>query len=119
MHITDAELKIVQVLWSQGPLSSGDIVEQLAGTVDWSPKTVRSLLDRLTTRGVLQRSREGRSYRYQALLAQEDWLAQQADEFVEQHYQGRLAPLVSAFARRERLSEADRQEILAMLEDPK
>lgn len=106
----------MEVLWREHPLASGEIVQRLTGETGWSPKTVRTLLDRLTAKGAIERSRPDRYYHYRPLLSREQWLHDQTESLVDAHCDGRLAPLVAAFAQAEKLSEADRREIREILE---
>ncbi len=119
--ISDAEAEVMEVLWDgrcgNRFLTSRDIVESLGSNRGWSPKTVRTLLDRLYAKGAVERQLDGRVYTYRPLLAREDWLETQARELVDRHCHGRLAPLVSAFAGSHGLSDEDRREILALLGD--
>jgi BlaI family transcriptional regulator, penicillinase repressor len=115
MNISDAEARVMEVLWTRAPLSSRDVIESLSPVEGWSPKTVRTLLDRLHAKGAIERRRDERLFVYSPLLRREEWLKAQTSELVERHCQGRLAPLVSAFASSEALSETDRREILALL----
>lgn len=105
----------METLWDQHPKTSGQVVEAISRNQDWSPKTIRTLLARLVDKGAVSRSGAGRGYRYSPALSREDWLSECAGNLIETHCEGRLAPLVSAFAHRESLSEKDRREILAIL----
>jgi BlaI family transcriptional regulator, penicillinase repressor len=116
MNISDAEARVMEVLWTDAPLNAREIIARLSGVEAWSPKTIRTLLDRLHAKGAIERGRQDRVFIYGPLLDRDDWLKSQTSELVERHCQGRLAPLVSAFASSEALSEADRQEILAILQ---
>ncbi len=116
MNISESESRVMEVLWREHPLTSSEVVERVAPGENWSPKTVRTLLTRLTEKGALAREPEGRTYRFRPLIEREDWLREKAGQLVNQHLDGRLAPLVAAFAEREGLSEADREEIRSLLE---
>lgn len=116
MKITASESQVMEVLWRESPLESGDIAQRLAPETQWSPKTVRTLLDRLVAKRAIERCKRGRHYSYRPLLSREQWLHDQTESLVRTHCDGRLAPLVAAFAQAEQLSETDREEIRALLE---
>lgn len=116
MKISASESQVMEVLWREHPLESGVIAQRLATGTDWSPKTVRTLLDRLTAKRAIERCKRDRHYRYRPLLSREQWLHDQTESLVTTHCDGRLAPLVAAFAQSEKLSENDREEIRALLE---
>lgn len=106
----------MSVLWAESPLDSGEVVRRVAPVEDWSPKTVRTLLDRLVGKGALKRRKSGQRYQYEPLIEREHWLRDQTENLLDHHCDGRLAPLVAAFARSERLTADDRREILELLE---
>ena len=46
--ISEAELEVMKVLWdTASPLTANEVIQALEKTNDWSPKTVRTLLNRL------------------------------------------------------------------------
>jgi predicted transcriptional regulator len=116
MKISESESRVMEVLWQESPLQSGDIVSRVAPACGWSPKTVRTLIDRLVDKGALERDGEGRHYRYRPLLSRQEWLHGQTGSLVDAHCDGRLAPLVAAFVEAEAISDEDRREILDLLE---
>lgn len=47
-RISEAELEVMKVFWTQiTPLSAKEVVEHLKEQNDWSPKTIRTLMNRL------------------------------------------------------------------------
>lgn len=117
MKISESESVVMEVLWQEAPLSSAEVAERVAPKEDWSPKTVRTLLDRLVRKEAVAREKSGRVYVFRPVIEREEWIREKAGDLVERHLEGRLAPLVAAFAEQEKLSEADRREILKMLEE--
>lgn len=106
----------MEVLWRENPLESGEIAQRLATETQWSPKTVRTLLDRLAAKRAVERCKRDRHYSYRPLVSREQWLRDQTESLVKTHCDGRLAPLVAAFAQGETLTEKDREEIRGLLE---
>ena len=63
--ITDAEWEVMNVLWdAAGPLAADEVVGRLAGRKSWSPRTVKTLLNRLIKKGPLAFEAEGKRYLY-------------------------------------------------------
>lgn len=48
--ISEAELEIMKVLWSNSPQTANEIIEELEDAMDWKPKTIRTLINRLVQR---------------------------------------------------------------------
>lgn len=49
--ISEAELEIMKVLWSNSPQTANEIIEELEDEMDWKPKTIRTLINRLVQKG--------------------------------------------------------------------
>lgn len=47
-QISDAEYKVMKTVWAHAPISTPQVTKLLAAQNDWSPKTVQTLLSRLS-----------------------------------------------------------------------
>ncbi|WP_066094300.1 BlaI/MecI/CopY family transcriptional regulator [Xanthomonas massiliensis] len=116
MEVTEAEAQVMAVLWQAHPRGADEIVQALAGT-GWAPATVKTLLNRLLTKGAIRATRDGRRYLYSPVLVREEWLGQQSEGLVDRLFGGRVAPLVAHFGERGRLSREDIAELRRLLEE--
>jgi BlaI family transcriptional regulator, penicillinase repressor len=105
------------VLWQRAPLATEDIVAALADDRDWQPATIKTLLNRLLTKGVLAAERDGRRYLYRPLVRREDYLTQAGRSLLDRLFGGRVAPLVMHLRAQNDLSEQDRAELRQLLRD--
>jgi BlaI family penicillinase repressor len=62
-RISEAEWQVMDVLWEHAPRTANDIVDALEHT-GWSPKTTKTLLNRLVNKGALSYEKSGRTYLY-------------------------------------------------------
>lgn len=116
MQISDAESRVMHVLWLQAPLSAEDVIERLQPETGWHEKTIKTLLNRLLRKGALAASRDGRRYLYRPALAREAYRAAESRSFVERVFDGRLSSLLAHFGEHEALGEAEIAELRALLE---
>lgn len=72
LTISSAEWEVMRVLWAKGQATSSEIIAILADKQDWSASTVKTLLGRLADKGYVTSQRQGRSFIYQASLAEEE-----------------------------------------------
>ena len=107
IEISNAELAVMQVLWQRQPLSANDVVAALGDDKDWHEKTVKTLLNRLVSKGALGFDKDGRAYLYFPLIAEQDYQLEQSRSFVERIFSGRIAPLVAGFASQNKLNADD------------
>ncbi|HET7306778.1 MAG TPA: BlaI/MecI/CopY family transcriptional regulator [Gammaproteobacteria bacterium] len=116
LPITDAEREVMDALWERSPLTSGDIVQAIQGHTDWQAKTIRTLISRLTAKGMVQYRKQGRRYYYAPAIAREEFLQRKSHKFVQTFFKGKVAPLVAAFAEQESLSREDVEQLRKLID---
>lgn len=115
--ISDAEWEVMEVLWTEAPLSSREVVERLAGVTDWSPKTIKTLLGRLVRKGALTYDEQGNRYLYSPAVARKDAIRAEGRSFVERVFGGDAALALLHFARQvEDLPREEVEELRRLLE---
>jgi BlaI family transcriptional regulator, penicillinase repressor len=116
MRISDAESRVMAVLWEHGARTSEEVAAALAATEDWQEATVKTLLNRLLKKGAIDATSEGRRYRYRALLQQDSWKLSESRGLLDRLFEGRVAPLVAHFSQHAALSKADIDELRELIE---
>ncbi len=66
--LTEAELPIMEVLWSKGNATVGDVVETLAQERAVAYNTVLTLMRILERKGYVQHTKDGRAFVYQPVV---------------------------------------------------
>src|SRR5688572_5729392 len=115
--ISDAESVVMQALWDAGEATAEDLVAAVAVPNGWAEPTVRTLINRLLTKGALTAEREGRRYRYRAVLQRTAWIDGESAGVVDRLFGGRIAPLVAHFGEQGKLTRADIDELRRLIED--
>lgn len=118
-RIGDAEYAVMEVLWGEAPLTAAEVAERVPQDKGWSVSTVKTMLSRLSAKGVLAHEEEGRRYLYRPAVAREDYVAQESGRLLDRMFGGRLTPLVAHLAERDRLSPRDIEEIEKLLRELK
>ncbi|WP_338339686.1 BlaI/MecI/CopY family transcriptional regulator [Xanthomonas euvesicatoria] len=116
MPISDAEAVVMQVLWNGAPRTAEEVIAALAHT-GWAEPTIKTLLNRLLTKGAVAAEKHGRRYHYAPLLAREQWVQQQSEGLLQRLFGGRVAPLVAHFSERGQLSASDIAELKRLLKE--
>jgi predicted transcriptional regulator len=118
-RISEAELAVMEVLWTDAPATAAKVSQRLAESRDWSAQTVKTLLARLVAKGAAAAHQDGRRYLYSPLIAREAHIAGDVQKLVDRLFGGRIAPLVAHLAEREALTPADIAEIERLLAELK
>lgn len=113
--ISDAESRVLEVLWRDGPSTSERVIAALAEE-NWEVSTIKTLLARLVKKRAIRASKEGRRYIYSAVLTREQWVTTESEGLLGRLFGGRVAPLVQHFSEHRKLSKSDIAELRRLIE---
>jgi BlaI family penicillinase repressor len=114
--ISDAEWEVMNVIWERHPVTASEIVTALASRTSWSPRTIKSMLNRLLRKGVLAHEVEGKRYLYRPLVSRERCATEASESFLERVFGGSAAPMIAHLVRNAKLSEDEIAKLRAVLE---
>ena len=117
MQISEAESRVMTVLWELGTATAEEAIAVLSKQSDWQDATVKTLLNRLLNKGAIAAEAEGRRYRYRPLLAQSAWVLEESRGLLDRWFGGRVAPLVAHFSEHGKLSRKDIRDMRKLIED--
>ena len=115
--ISEAEYQVMKVIWDKAPISTTDVVIELAKTSEWTPKTIQSLLGRLVKKGALAYEKESRLFVYTPRVQEEDYLEKESDTFLNRFYNGAINSMVVNFLNKNKLTKEDITELKKILDD--
>jgi BlaI family penicillinase repressor len=118
-NISDAEWKVMRVLWDRSPMTGGEIVDQLESETRWNPKTIHTLIRRLVQKGAVTARKEASYYSYSAAFSERDCVKEETDSFLEKCFHGSLNALLANFIGNESLSDKEIDELQALLASKK
>jgi BlaI family penicillinase repressor len=115
--ISEAEWRIMKLLWQKNPQTAKELIPKLPDSVKWSPKTVKTLLNRLVNKKVLDFHTKGRIYEYFPNYTEEECLENERNSFLSRIYNGALKPMLVAFLEDNKLSKKDIEELKRILNE--
>lgn len=115
MSISTAESRIMDALWRRSPLTAEEIIAEVCAPQGWSEATVKSLLNRLLTKGAVSADKVGRRYLYRPCVDRDAYLTEESRGLLDRLFGGRIAPLVSHFSETNQLSPADIAELKRLI----
>lgn len=114
--ISDAEWQIMQSLWQESPQTANRLVNQLAESTNWNPRTIKTLLSRLVNKQALSFTKEGRVYHYYPLVSAKECTRAARNYFLTKVYNGALKPMLTAFIEDENLTPEEITELKRILD---
>ena len=114
--VAESELQVLNALWTSGePLPATRIVAAVSAVTPWESTTIKTLIHRLTRKGVLQTEKREVLY-YSPLLSEAEFSEYQTGRLIDTFYSGKATNLVSALFHNKRLSDEDLAELRKLLD---
>jgi predicted transcriptional regulator len=116
--ITDAELAVLQVLWTHGPLPIRRITDLLYP--DHRPAhyaTVQKLLERLEDKKSVRRDRSGPVHIFAAHVGREELVGRRLEAVAQELCDGSWTPLLTHLVQAEKLSADDLQALRKLIDE--
>lgn len=107
------ESKFADIIWSNEPLSSGELVKICEGELSWKKPTTYTVLRKLCERGIFKNENGTVS----SLIPRADFYAMQSERFVEETFDGSLPAFVTAFTKRKKLSPEEIAELRRLIDN--
>ena len=107
MRLGAIEAKFADLIWSNEPLSSAELVKLAAQELDWKKSTTYTVLRRLCEKGIFQ-NEDGT---VTSKLSKSEFSAVQSEQFVDETFDGSLPAFLAAFTTRKALTAAEIAEI--------
>ena len=109
--VFESEYRFCLILWKYEPINSTKLARICKEELGWSRTTTFTVIRRLSDRGVIKNE----NATVTSLISKEDIQVAQMDEMMEKTFEGSLPAFISAFARRQDLSDDEVQEILRII----
>ncbi len=118
-RISDAELLVMRVLWTQSSATANAVVEALGSRMNWKPRTIQTLLRRLVDKKAAWFEKRGREYVFHPMVDEKDYTHRASLNFLDRFFGGAIAPFLACFLERERLTPEEVAELRRLLNEPK
>ncbi|MBD0258983.1 MAG: BlaI/MecI/CopY family transcriptional regulator [Cytophagales bacterium] len=113
--LTEAEEKIMQILWKIRKGFVKDILEQLPEANKPAYNTVSTIVRILEAKGFVGHTAYGKTHEYYPLIAKSDYTKFYFRNFLKGYFGGSFAGLVSFFAKEENLNLNELEDLLKEL----
>lgn len=110
----ESERKVMEIVWARGPLPAKEISRIAEETVGWNKNTTYTVIKKLVEKGALRREEPG--FVCTALVSRTEAQRAAARGLLQTAFGGSRKALFSALLEEETLSDAERAELLALIE---
>jgi len=114
-RLGEMEQRFADLIWLNAPIPSGELVKLCEKELNWKKSTTYTMLKRLCERGIFA----NQNGVVVALMAKEDFMAAQGEQFLSENFGGSLPRFIAAFTRRNKLSEKEIRELQKLIDEHK
>lgn len=115
--LTDAQLEIMQIIWSQEETTVTDVWQELLKEREVARNTVLTVMDRLEKRGWLSKKSIGKTHHYSAAVNQKKTLMQVVRKMVDTAFSGAADEMIVALLDGRGVSDAEAARIRELIKD--
>lgn len=113
--IGDQELALLQYIGENEPASVGEVAAGFGEARGLARSTVLTMMERLRSKGYLQRAQHKGVYRYQSTAQQQEVVSSAVGSFVEKTLQGSISPFVAWMSEKAEVSDNELAELEALV----
>ena len=112
--ITDSELEVMKLLWrAKDALPVTAIREQLQNSKGWEPATIKTLISRLVSKGVVRQEKRN-VYYYSPVISEKEYSSWATKNLITRIYNGKASDLIASLVNSDGLTQEDIAEVREM-----
>ena len=114
-ELTETEWAIIKAVWELEPCPAPTVQEHLAGSRSWTCSTVRTLMHRMATKGLLTTEKLRNLTLYRSAVSRQQAQLGELRYALRNAFDGALTPLVQCLLDSERVDSAQLDQLEALI----
>lgn len=116
--LSEAEFKIMQVLWRHNtPMTSNQLLDEMGTERNWKLASLMTVLARMAEKGAVYCDRSTRTNYYTALVTEEEYKLTEGETFLEKLFHKSAKDFISAMYQGKKMSAEDIRELREYLDE--
>jgi predicted transcriptional regulator len=115
--LSKAEYDILRVLWKKGKQTVREVHDQLQGVYGWAYTTTKTMMDRMTTKGLLSREMVHGIYLYRPLITRPVGLVRLVQFFADRVLEIDASSIITMFTQSNAITLEESQELERLLKE--
>jgi len=106
-ELFETEWAILKVVWEKEPVTAPDVQEALVKQKKWAYTTVKTLMDRMVKKQLLDAKKIRNLYVYTAVITKAEAMKRELKRTLKRAFNGAFTPMVQFLVDHEQLSEEE------------
>ncbi|MBG9986406.1 CopY/TcrY family copper transport repressor [Facklamia sp. DSM 111018] len=116
VEISAAEWEIMRIVWANNPLTAREIIDTAFQFLNWKEGTIKSLINRLTQKGILVQNTQTKPFLYSATIDQETANYQNLNALMSRICTTKRKEAIEHLIHNHQLSQDQCKELIQLLE---
>lgn len=113
--LTEAEWAIIQTVWENEPCAAPAVQEQLEDQKSWTYSTVKTMMDRMVTKGLLKTEKFRNIILYKSAITKLQAQKSEIKRTIKRAFDGALTPMMQFLLDNNTLSKKQLDELEALI----
>ena len=118
-ELTQAEWEIISSVWQNEPCAAPGIQEALEKKKGWSYSTVKTMMDRMVTKGLLKTERIRNLVLYRSAITRSQAQRSEIMRTVKRAFNGAMTPMMQFMLENNKLSKKELDELQKLISSKK
>lgn len=119
VELTEAEWEIMKIVWEKEPCAAGTVQETLAGSRNWAYSTVKTTMDRMAEKGLLEIEKIRNLQLFKSRVSEVDAKRGEFRKMLKRAFDGALTPMMQFLIEHEGISAEDAAQLRKLVEKQK
>lgn len=115
IKLSEAEWKVMNVLWEEAPQTIMQLTRRFQGTTGWTKHTIMTFLKRMEDKGAVFYEAGERAKLYYPKIERQEAVLQETEEFLERVFEGRMGLMLNTMVEQRALSGQEIEELYEIL----
>jgi BlaI family transcriptional regulator, penicillinase repressor len=116
LELNKTEWTILKAVWAKEPCTAPDVQAALHRATQWTYSTVRTLMDRMVAKGLLQAEKVRNLTLYRSAITRDQAQRGELRYALKHAFNGALSPMVQCLLEAEALSPAELDELESLIQ---
>lgn len=117
LNISDAEWEIMRIVWANESVTGREVIDYLQDITEWKEGTIKSMMSRLQTKGMIEAQADTKPFRYRANVSEEEANLIEGESFMDRICSKERGNFIGHFIQENELSKDQIKNLMTMLEN--
>jgi BlaI family penicillinase repressor len=119
LELFESEWAILQVVWERQPCSAPEVQETLIDDKKWAYTTVKTMMDRMVKKGLLDVEKIRNLNLYRSAVTQKQARKSEITRTIKRAFEGAISPMMQFLVEDEDISDAEIDRLEQLIRDKK